>query len=314
MTCLVSRLAHVELGVPDLEAAASFYSEALGMVAVRYEGDRAYLACGATNTYELQLRAGESEFDHFAFSVCGHDALGTLAERLAAAGAPVIDVDVSDEPGLDAGIETALPAGHVLRLVVERDPRPYAVRSESTLGSYRGVGPVALEHITLLCPDISTTARFLTDVLGLRITDSVQPPGAPWRNTHLRAGVLHHDIGLLPGDQPALHHLCFAIPSVASLVKAADMLAARGMSLDCSLGRHVAGNNVFLYFKDPSGHRLELNTDMARVDAAAPPKIVTKPLPFDAWRPGRPPSLADGTPARQLPAGVSLREPQTSSG
>lgn len=276
------------------------------METVRQEGDRTYMACGATNTYELQLRAGEPEFGHFAFSVCGPEALETLAARLAAAGAPVTDIDVSDEPGLDAGIETALPAGHVLRLVVERDPRPYAVLSERMLAAYQGVGPVALEHITLLCPDIATTARFLTELLELRISDSVQPPGGPWRNTHLRAGVLHHDIGLLPGDQPALHHFCFAVPSVASLVKAADMLAARGMSLDCSLGRHVAGNNVFLYFKDPSGHRLELNTDMARVDAAAPPKIVTNPLPFDAWRSGRPPSLADGTPARRLGADVSI--------
>jgi catechol 2,3-dioxygenase len=306
MTCLVSRLAHIELGVPDLEAAVAFYSEALGMEAVRQESDQTYLACGATNTYELQLRAGEPECDHFALSVCGYDALGTLAERLAAAGAPVTDIDVRGDPGLDAGIETALPSGHVMRLVVECDPRPYAVASEGMLGGYRGVGPVALEHITLLCPDISATARFLTEVLDLRISDSVQPPGEPWRNTHLRAGVLHHDIGLLPGDQPALHHFCFAVPSVASLVKAADMVAARGMSLDCSLGRHVAGSNVFLYFKDPSGHRLELNTEMARVDAAAPPKIVTKPLPFDAWRPGRPPSLADGTPARRLRADVSL--------
>ena len=306
MTCLVSRLAHVELGVPDLEAAVAFYSEALGMEVVGHEDDRTYMACGATNTYELRLRSGEPEFGHFAFSVCGRDALETVAERLSGAGAPVTDIDVSDEPGLDAGIETALPAGHVLRLVVERDPRPYAVSSERMLAGYQGVGPVALEHITLLCPDIATTARFLTELLELRISDSVQPPGEPWRNTHLRAGVLHHDIGLLPGDQPALHHFCFAVPSVASLVKAADMLAALGMALDCSLGRHVAGNNVFLYFKDPSGHRLELNTDMARVDAAAPPKIVTKPLPFDAWRPGRPPSLADGTPARRLGADVSI--------
>jgi catechol 2,3-dioxygenase-like lactoylglutathione lyase family enzyme len=276
------------------------------MEAVGHEDDRAYMACGATNTYELQLRSGEPEFGHFAFSVCGHDALETLAERLSGAGAPVTDIDVSDEPGLEAGIETALPAGHVMRLVVERDPRPYAVSSDRMLAGYQGVGPVALEHITLLCPDIAATARFLTELLELRISDSVQPPSEPWRNTHLRAGVLHHDIGLLPGDQPALHHFCFAVPSVASVVKAADMLAARGISLDCSLGRHVAGNNVFLYFKGPGGHRLELNTDMARVDAAAPPKIVTKPLPFDAWRPGRPPSLADGTPARRLGADVSI--------
>lgn len=69
--------------------------------------------------------------------------------------------------------------------------------------------------------------------------------------------------------------------------------------MDCSIGRHVAGNNVFLYVKDPSGHRLELNTDMARVDAAAPAHIAESGLAFDAWRPGRPPMLAGGTPIRE---------------
>jgi catechol 2,3-dioxygenase len=303
---LVSRLVHVALAVPDLDPAVAFYSEVLGIDVIREHGGHVYMACGTTNTYELRMRSGDAEFDHFALSVCGHDALAELADRLAEAGAPVAEIDVRGEPGLAAGVETTLPAGPAMRLVVESDPRPYTVASSSASGGYRGVGPVALEHITLLCPDIAATARFLTDVLGLRISDSVQQTGEPWRNTHLRAGVLHHDIGLLPGEEPALHHFCFAVPSATSLVKASDMLAARGMSLDCSLGRHVAGNNVFIYFKDPSGHRLELNTDMARVDAAAPPKIVTEPLPFDAWREGRPPALAGGTPAHRERADLAL--------
>jgi catechol 2,3-dioxygenase len=295
---LVSRLAHVALEVIDLEAEVAFYEELLGLSVVGESDGAVYLSCGATNTYELSLRQGESRIDHFAFAVLGETALSTLGERLTRAGAPWSELDVSGDPGLAAAIETSLPSGHLIELVAESDPRGFEVRSAYSPVHHRGVGPVALEHITLLCGDIRACAEFAIDVLGLRISDSVQPPGEPWANTHLRAGVLHHDLGLLRGDQPALHHLAFAVPSVGELVAAADLLAARGAALDCSIGRHVAGNNVFLYAKAPSGHRLELNTDMARVDAAAPAHIVEAGLAFDAWRPGRPPALAGGTPIR----------------
>jgi len=296
---LVTRLAHVALDVVDLDTEVAFYGEMLGLDVVAESGGAVYLACGATNTYELRLRQGEPRLDHFALAVRGQAALSALRARLDSAGAVYTELDVDDDPGLAAGIETSLPSGHILELVAESEPRGFEVRSAYAPTHHRGVGPVALEHITLLCGDIGACAEFAVDALGLRISDSVQPPGEPWANTHLRAGVLHHDLGLLRGDQAAMHHFAFAVPSAAELVAAADLLAARGAALDCSIGRHIAGNNVFLYFKAPSGHRLELNTDMARVDAAAPAHIVDAGLAFDAWRPGRPPALAGGTPIRE---------------
>lgn len=302
---IISRLAHIALGVPDLEAAAAFYGGVFGLSPVGGSSDGQFLACGTSNTFELRLREGEAELEHFALSVRSREALELARERLVNAGATVIDADMTGEPGLDCGIETVLPGGYVIRLVLESDPLPYNVIASVPLQHRRGIGPVTLEHITLLCDDVQTTATFLAETLGLRISDSVQPPGQPWRNTHLRAGVLHHDVGLLLDDEPALHHFCFAVPSTAYLVAAADAISAYGLELDASMGRHVAGNNVFIYFRDPSGHRVEVNTDMARVDQAAPPKIVPEPLPFDAWRPGRPPALQGGTRLRLRHAGVA---------
>ena len=296
---LVTRLAHVALDVADLDAEVAFYGELLGLDVVAESGGEVYLACGATNTYELRLRQGEPRIDHFAFAVNGEAALAEMCERLHGVGASYTGLDVGEDPGLAAGVETSLPSGHIVELVVEAAPRGFRVRSAYAPTHHRGVGPVALEHITLLCEDIRAVAEFGIDALDLLISDSVQPPGEAWANTHLRAGVLHHDLGLLRGETPAMHHFAFAVPSVSELVAAADLLAARGAVLDCSIGRHIAGNNVFLYFKDPAGHRLELNTDMARVDAAAPPHIVDAGLAFDAWRPGRPPALAGGTPIRE---------------
>lgn len=298
---IASRLAHVALSVPDVDAATEFYGDVFGLTVADDRDGWRFLASGRSRTFELALTAGEPGMDHFAFSARGEDALSLARERLADAG--VIFEDVRPAPGIAEGISFALPTGHAMELVVESDPAPFVISALAPTANHRGVGPVPIEHVTLHAYDIRANAEMLVDVLDFRISESIRPANAPrWRNTFLRAGQLHHDLGMIPtdDDRPGLHHLCFAVPSVSELIAMSDMIASRGMQLDSSPGRHVSGNNVFLYFKDPFGHRLEVNTDMVRVDAAAAPLVRDAPAPFDAWRPGRPPALENGTPARDV--------------
>jgi catechol 2,3-dioxygenase len=296
---IATRLAHVALSVPDVDLAASFYGDIFGLVVVGEEGGRRFLAGGRSGTFELALAEGPPALDHVAFAACGPAALEEARSRLESAGVPTADVE--PEPGLDGGLAFALPTGHVVELVVERDPAPFVIAAAAPAQHHRGVGPVPIEHVTLHAYDIRADAELLVEHLGFRISESIRPADAPrWRNTFLRVGQMHHDLGMIPTDEdrPGLHHLCFAVPSVADLIRMSDALASLGIALDASLGRHVSGNNVFLYFKDPFGLRLEVNTDMARVDAAAPPLVRDTPAAFDAWRPGRPPALEAGMPAR----------------
>jgi catechol 2,3-dioxygenase len=297
---LISRIAHVAIGVSDLDVALEFYGNLLGLAEVGRRGDRVFLATGTSTSFELELGPHAHSLDHFAFGVRGPEALDAARSRLADAGVVFEETGADEEPGLAGGIAFGLPSGHVMELVAQAAPRGFTTSATAAPRHHQVTGPAPLEHITLLVADIQATAEFL-DCLGFRITDSWQPAeGEPWRNTWMRAGELHHDLALLPapGPEPELHHFCFAVPSVADLVRVADALAARGMAVDASIGRHVAGNNVFLYFKDPFGNRLEVNTDMARIDPAAAPRILREPAPFDAWREGRPPALGPGSPAR----------------
>lgn len=297
---IISRIAHVALGVPDIEAGIEFYSDIFGLAVLRRDEERTYLASGRSATFDVELGPFAPGMDHFAFAVRGPGELAEARRRLEAAGIEANDLDVAGEPGIAAGLGFSLPTGHAMELVVESEPASFIPVSAVAPAHHRGVGPAPLEHITLLAADIRANAELLTQ-LGFRITDSWQPDdGGPWKNTWLRAGELHHDLAMLIASvaQPEIHHFCFAVPSVADLVKVADALAARGLALDASMGRHTIGNNVFLYFKDPWGNRLEVNTDMARIDPAAPPRILRSPLPFDAWREGRPPALTEGFACR----------------
>lgn len=295
---IVSRLAHVAFSVPDVELASDFYRSIFGLTILDEDPSYRYLTSGSSHTFELALREGEPTMESFAFSVCGADALAAARDRLKEAG--VACAEVGEAPGLDGGLSFTLPSGHLMRLVAEHDPAAFTVTSEPD-GKHRvGVGPVPLEHLTLHAYNIKANVELLTHALGFRMSESIQPPDAPrWGNTFLRAGQMHHDLGMIvnPEDRPALHHFCFEVPSVVDLVRVSDALAGWDIALDASIGRHISGNNVFVYFKDPFGARLEVNTGMARVDAAARPVVRDRPSPFDAWREGRPPAMTAGSPA-----------------
>lgn len=301
----LSRLAHVALDVPGVEAATEFYAAIFGLDVVAEENGRRYLGSGRSHSYELELAEGEAAMDHFAFSACGREGLDAVAGALREAGVEASEAPRA--PTIETGLRFALPTGHLMEVVVESDPAPFVISAAAGSAHHRGVGPVPIEHVTIHAHDIRANAELLTGI-GMRISESIQPPELPrWGNTFMRAGQMHHDLGMIvkPEDRPGLHHFCFEVPSYADLVSISDAVASRGIELDASIGRHVSGNNVFLYFKDPFGHRLEVNTDMARVDAAAPPLIRDAPAPFDAWRSGRPPAMSAGSPARDGRAAVA---------
>jgi catechol-2,3-dioxygenase len=294
----VSRLAHVALDVPDLASAEEFYAAIFGLATIERGDGAVFMSSGRSRTYELALREGAARMDHFALAVTGEDGLAEALRILVAEGVATSPAEAG--PGIARAVEFALPTGHAVHLAVEADPVAFVVNAAAPRAHHRGVGPVPIEHVTLHAYDIKSNVELLRK-LGMRLSESIQPPDMPrWSNSFLRAGTLHHDVGMIvnPEDTVGLHHFCFEVPSYGDLVSLADAVAAWGIELDASIGRHVSGNNVFLYFKDPWGNRLEVNTDMARVDLAAPPLIRDAPAPFDAWRPGRPPAMTAGSPAR----------------
>ncbi|MBS1888207.1 MAG: VOC family protein [Actinobacteria bacterium] len=297
---MITRLSHVALGVSDSARMLDFYGGLFGVVEVERRGETLYLSGGTKGGFDLSLEAGEPGVDHFAFAVRDAAALVEAGKRLAAAGVDASNLAAGSEPGIEAGIAFALPSGHAVELVLESDRQAFRPTASIPAPHHQGAGPVPLEHITLNCGDVQVTAEFLIGVLGLRLSESIRPDGSNWFNAFLRAGHRHHDVAFFAsddGDVPGLNHFCFAVPAVEDLVRVADLAAGMGIVLDCSIGRHVNGNNVFIYLKDPEGNRVEVNTDMAEIDPAAPPRIGSK-MEFDVWRESIPPAMLTASRCR----------------
>ena len=299
---MISGLTHVALGVDDdPQPLLDFYGELFGVAEVARRGERIYLSGGTSSSFDIVLGPWGPGVDHFAFAVSDAASLSAAKEQLKGAGVTVEELEPGADPGIEEGIAFVLPSGHAMELVRESNPQVFRPTAAIDRRHHRGGGPVPLEHVTLNCGDVELVAGFLIDVLGFRLTESIRPDGR-WFNAFMRCRSRHHDIAFFDGtagaeDSPELNHLCFAVPSVEDIVRVSDLAAGMGITLDCSLGRHINGNNVFIYLKDPAGNRVEVNTDMADIDPAAPPRIGSE-MRFDAWRESIPPAMLTASPCR----------------
>jgi catechol 2,3-dioxygenase len=289
----IAGLAHVAIGSEGCPGLQEFYEEMFGLAEVERKDSLTFLSTGMGYGYDVVLGPWPAGMDHFAFAVADAESLEEARTRLTGAGVDVERVQLDAEHAVADGIRFVLPSGHVMELVLPRDTEVYTPRPLIDRRHHRGIGPVFLEHVTMTCGDVQRTAELLMDTLDIRLSETVQPEPGVWFNAFLRSGHRHHDLAFFDspdGDVPGLNHFCFAVPSVDCIVRAADLLAARGTELDSSMGRHISGNNVFVYFKEPSGNRIEVNTDMAEIDPSAPTRVMTESR-FDAWREGIPPAL-----------------------
>ncbi|MDR7457747.1 MAG: VOC family protein, partial [Armatimonadota bacterium] len=71
-----------------------------------------------------------------------------------------------------------------------------------------------------------------------------------------------HDLALMTGIGPRLHHAGFWVPEALDVIRACDLLAGAGWhgAIERGPGRHGISNALFLYLRDPDGHRIEVYT------------------------------------------------------
>jgi catechol 2,3-dioxygenase len=260
----VVRAGHAVLYVTDLHASRTFYEDLLGLQRVHATADAVYLRGWEEREWSLALRRGPTPgVRHLAFKVWEEadlDRVVALARRLEL---PWREEEEFERP----------------RMVRVQDPSGFpaafyrrAGRYPSRLQAYhehRGPGLQRLDHFNLFCPDVPRALAFYTEELGFRLTEyTVDDEERVWAAWLQRKGNVH-DVALTTGAGPRLHHVAYWVPDPLAVLRAADLLAAAGHleALERGPGRHGISNAMFLYLRDPDGHRVELYTgDYLTVD------------------------------------------------
>ncbi len=261
----ITRAAHAEFRVTDLERARAFYVEALGFLEIAREKDRIYLGgLEERDRYSLILRKAESPgVTHLAFRVADPEDLDRLAVLYEAAGCPVrwLAPD-EEEAGRGRALRVQDPAGLPIEFFHEIAQRE---RLLQRFDLYRGAHIMRLDHFNCQVPNVQEAYDWWTGKLGFycseyTVTDE-DPPRlwAAW--LHRKQNV--HDIALMNGIGPRLHHVGFWVADTQSVLRACDILTALGMgeAIERGPGRHGLSNAFFLYLRDPDGNRIELYTN-----------------------------------------------------
>jgi catechol 2,3-dioxygenase-like lactoylglutathione lyase family enzyme len=106
-------------------------------------------------------------------------------------------------------------------------------------------------------PDFEASKRFLTEVLGFKVSDSSGPIA------FLRCSTDHHNVGLINAPVPFFHHSSWQVNDVDEIGRGAQsLLAVDPQRSVWGLGRHFLGSNFFWYFRDPAGNFAEYYSDL----------------------------------------------------
>jgi catechol-2,3-dioxygenase len=250
---MVTRMGHIALRVPDLDAAVDFQVNVIGMVETDRIAGAAYLTCNERH-HELILiqdpvRRG---YDHIGLEVPDPGTLELMKKTVTNAGGRVIGGVYDGEPGIDRALLVQAPGGHVFKLFCGMEA-----------GQVREPGdrPIKFEHASVKVRNTRRFERFLEDGLGFKFSDRIFPIASWWH-----CDEDHHGMAVVFSPTVELSHYAYAWPDLNALGRVADRLkAARDQKVIWGPSRHGPGNNHFLYHHDNDGAMIENCSELEKM-------------------------------------------------
>lgn len=264
----VLRPGHVALRVLELDAAVHHYTEVIGLIEVARDAQgRVFLkAWDEADHHSVVLReAPEAGMDYMGWRVDSEASLERFAVELGRSGL-VTDtgwVEAGEHPGTGRRFRFTIPTGHVMELYAHKEISGCAtgyLNPEPWPDGLRGIAPSRFDHCLLYGEDLDGTVKLFREVLGFGLTEQiVAGPEKLQIAAFLSCSNKAHDVAFI--RQPMknkLHHVSFVLDSWHEVLKAADILSKKKVSLDLGPTRHGITRGETIYFFDPSGNRNEV--------------------------------------------------------
>ena len=255
----IIRAAHGEFRVTDLERARTFYVDRWASSRLSATPTRIYLRGYEERDHHcLVLRARRHRRRRPSGLSRGHAGLlwSGWSTTSARAELPTRWVEPGEEAGQGRALRAQDPFGLPLEFFAEMQQ---AERLLQRFDLYRGAHVMRFDHFNCQVPDIDAAYDWYAD-LGFGCSEyTVGEHEQLWAVWLQRKGNVH-DLALMNGIGPRVHHLGFWLADTLSALRACDVLAAAGStdSIERGPGRHGISNAFFLYLRDPDGNRIEL--------------------------------------------------------
>lgn len=268
----VSGIRYVRYQAPDLDVMERFLSD-FGLVRSARTSSALYMR-GTGGEHHIHV----TELGDSARAIGVGLRIDTCEDLARIAGQAGVEIEESNEPG--GGLRAVLTDPNGLRVELlqgQEALEPLPVREPLILnhsretrrvGAYqrptRGASHVArIEHAVLEGPNFEQALGFYCDVLGMELSDRLyadDPAATVVAFLHCGSGEAytdHHTIALAKGAQAGFHHSAFVTLDWDDLMLGHYHLQTCGYSHDWGIGRHIMGSEVFDYWRDPFGNRVE---------------------------------------------------------
>lgn len=269
MIKLLSHLSYVAITTPDVEASVEFYKTQVGLTEVARDNGRVYLRCwGDYYSYSVVVVEGpEPSLETMAWRTSSAEALEEAAKRIEAAG---IQGEWFDGYKIGRAYRFTGPQGHKMTLHWDVE-RHQASSDEASIYPDRpekrskvAGAPRQLDHVTIAANDVDAFVEWYVDVLGFRFMARTVLDEAPISVfSVLTTNEKSHDLGIvLDGSSLAgrINHYAFWVDTREELLIAADTLMENGTPIEYGPNIHGIGEQTFLYYREPSTMRIEVNT------------------------------------------------------
>lgn len=272
----IEALSHVRYQAPDLDRLEAFLVD-FGLTTAKRTADALYMRCAGDRPFVHVTHRGDA---------AGGVGLGLVAQslddlhRLAAEIGG--KVEASMEPGGGQVVRLLDPDGYKVEVCFGwQRVEPLPVRSAVALNFHghttrRGQlvrlpgGPshvMRLGHVVLRVASYQQSFDFYSRLFGLKVVDSYF--AGDERHTvaaFLRAGLGarytdHHTIALVESPKTGFDHASFEVADWDDVMLGHRHLQEKGHTLSWGVGRHIHGSQVFDYWRDPFGCKLEHYTD-----------------------------------------------------
>jgi catechol 2,3-dioxygenase-like lactoylglutathione lyase family enzyme len=259
----ITHLRHVDLTVVDFEKQRSFYKDTWGLTEVGKDGKLSYLAAeGSPEQYIVRLRGDtEKRLDLLAFGATDRAAVDALAAKLASEG-----IQLVTQP---AELQTA-GGGYGFRFF-DIDGRTVEISSDVEVRQHRPIEegeaiPVRISHAVMNSTDPNRTRDFYVEHLGFKLSDSLWSAHMGEMMHFMRCNDWHHSLAVARGPHTSVHHVSFEMRGLDEYMRGTGRVMRAGIKKVWGPGRHLAGNNTFSYFIDPSGNTMEYTTQLDRLE------------------------------------------------